>query len=343
MIASSTCRTRTGWDRSIPHDGRPVVRQGTRCALPSWHVRRGVRCPPGAASASLRFSLAYLSSQFTDFRTDVVDRRRVISDATFQISKPFLYVRHLAPVHQAGTTRFYIVALEEHAMCRPQNARPCVPRSGGASPTAWKSGVGDWELTRKPRRFHDLRGLPEMTTLVRDHRGEPASKRKEDPRRGGGPHARAREVETVCLAQTIDVLHLIGAERRHDLAARARRGRLEHGRRFHAHARRRLEHPHEHPREPPVDVRAVTVQPLADRVGDPFVELRQIEARGDVEMIDALRDRPRLRRRLPRKLIVGQVRDQRIRFVSELFELAPERVDLRRQCEVRRCRHQRRL
>jgi len=151
-----------------------------------------------------------------------------------------------------------------------------------------------------------------------------------------------REIESVRLAQPIDVLHLVSAERCHDFAARAAAGRLKSRWRLGAEARRRLQHSNEHPRQPPVLERSVGVRPLADRVRDPFIKLRKIHARGDVQMIDALPDRPRVRCGIPVELLVGESRCEQVGFIGEPLELLPELVDLRCECEDR-CRHPLRL
>src|SRR6185503_6528813 len=108
---------------------------------------------------------------------------------------------------------------------------------------------------------------------------------------------------------------------------------------LHAHPWRWLEHPHEQAPEPRVLERPLPVQALADRVGNPFVELRKVEARGDVQVIDAQRDRPRRRRGLPAKLLVAERRNQRVGLIGEPFELLPEVFDFRREREMRRRWH----
>lgn len=174
---------------------------------------------------------------------------------------------------------------------------------------------------------------------MRGHCREAGAERNANPRCDRRADLRAREVEPVRLTQTVDVLDLVGTKRRHNLLARARRRRLKRGRRLHAEARRRLEPAHEHAREPPVEVRPFAVEPLANRVGDPLIELRQIKTCGDVEVIDALRDGPCIRRRGPRELLVGQRRDEQVGVIGESSELPSKRVDLRRKRERRRCRH----
>ena len=178
-----------------------------------------------------------------------------------------------------------------------------------------------------------------MPPFVRGHCREAGAERHANPRCDRRADLGAREVQAVGLTQTVDVLDLVGAERRHDLFTRARRRRLKRGRRLHAEARRRFEPAHEHAREPPVVVRPFAVEALANRVGDPLVELRQIQTRGDVQVIDALRDGPCIRRRGPYELVVGQRRDEQVGVIRESSELPSKRLDLRRKRERRRCRH----
>ena len=190
--------------------------------------------------------------------------------------------------------------------------------------------------------MHYLACLPQMSAFMSGHRGEPGSEGHVHPRHERRPDARAREVEAVRLPETIDVLHLVGAEGCHDFAARPATRRLKSGGRLGAKGRRRLQRSHEHPCQPPVSERSVRVRSLADGVRDPFIELRKIHARGDVQMIDALPDRPRVRRGTPVELLVGESRCEQVGFIGEPLELLPELVDLRCECEDR-CRHPLRL
>ena len=59
----------------------------------------------------------------------------------------------------------------------------------------------------------------------------------------------------------------------------------------------------------------------------------------DVEMVDALSDRPRLGRGLPRELLVGERRDERVGVGGQPLELLPEVVDLGRQRKMTRGSH----
>ena len=87
---------------------------------------------------------------------------------------------------------------------------------------------------------------------------------------------------------------------------------------------------------------------LTDRIGDSFIEDRQVHARGDVEVIDALRDGPPISgrargafrdERLPCELRIAERRNEGIRFVRQFLELTPEPVELRRERQVRRWGH----
>ena len=187
-----------------------------------------------------------------------------------------------------------------------------------------------------------------MPTLVSRHRGESAAERKHQPRCNGRTGSRAREVETIRLTQSIDVLHLVGAKRGHDLVTRPSGRRLECRWSFRPKPRRRLEHPYEQAGPPRVGIGPFAVLPLTDRIGDSFIEDRQVQACGHVEVVDALRDGPPIsgpaRRRfrddgMPRELRIVERRNECIRIVGELLELTPELVELWRERKVRRCGH----
>ena len=102
--------------------------------------------------------------------------------------------------------------------------------------------------------------------------------------------ARTGQVEAVRLAKAIDVLHLVCAKRCHRLLTSAFRRRKECFWRFQADARRWLDEAEDCAGQQRVCERALAVQSAPNRLVNAFVQGREVQARGHVEMLDALRD-----------------------------------------------------
>src|SRR5262245_32535539 len=182
---------------------------------------------------------------------------------------------------------------------------------------------------RKSRGAGDLPCLPQVTAFVSRDDGEAGAEWNTQPRSGGRADACAREIDAVGLSQSIDVLHLIRAECREDLASRSARARIDLRPRLQTPPDRRLVEAHVQASEPVVSEGALAVEAAPDGVGNPFVERGKIRACGCIQMLEALSDRPRRRRRSPYKLIVGERTAQCDGVGRNLFELAAKLVDLR--------------
>jgi len=134
--------------------------------------------------------------------------------------------------------------------------------------------------------------------------------------------------------QAVDILLLVRVKGCHHVVPRSPRFRTEALGCLGAQSSGRLDDVDQQPADPVIRVRSPAVQATPDRLGDSIVHDRQILAGGGVEMIEALRHRPGVGSRLPRELLVGERRNQRIGVSGDLLELCEELVDL--GCKPRR-------
>src|SRR5262249_19676795 len=125
-----------------------------------------------------------------------------------------------------------------------------------------------------------------------------------------------------------DVLHLIRAERGHRLLTRAARRRLERTRALELQPRRRLLTPGDQAAHKRVAKRPLAVSSASNRLGDRFIDHRQVRSRRGVEMLDALRDRPAIGAWRPIEVGVAHVADDTIALCRNLLELIAKIVEL---------------
>src|SRR4030095_3267935 len=83
--------------------------------------------------------------------------------------------------------------------------------------------------------------------------------------------------------------------------------------------------------EPVVFERSLAIDAASDCLGDSLVQCREVDARGRVEVVEALGDRPVVLAGAPHELRLAERAGEAVRLRGELFELCAELIDLRSQ------------
>jgi hypothetical protein len=170
-----------------------------------------------------------------------------------------------------------------------------------------------------------------MPPFVGRDDGEQRAERESKPFRHRRGDTRAGKVEPVGSPQAIDVRGVMHPKRRHHRLARFRPPRLKHTRRSESNAGGRLGRAQEKAPRPGVPERTLGIRVPAACGRNRFIQFRHVGSGGGVQVIEAFRDGPRVRRRPPNELIVPQCRHERVDRCGHSLKLMAELVDLRRQ------------